>query len=352
MLCPVIRSLLLCSLVVALSACSSAERSAPRSSIADGMYDSEFPSTPSSSYLERIGESVQRLNSIAYYKTYFFGPQEHFRLAEVNAAVLNAHEQNSVYANSSTSGTATIIASGSQKIAFLTCAHIVAFPDTLIAYFPGPDRKPSPYVATFSILKRTALYVATLPEGGTVEVLALDRANDLAVVGHAYETSQPIMPPVLGYPLGNSEELHWGTFLYLFGYPAGTKVVTKGIVSSPDKDRRHSFIVDAVFGRGFSGGICLAIRDGIPNFEVVGLIKMVPAHTSYVLTPGRDRETDEIDLDLPYTGQVFIERRTEIEYGISQAISAETVREFLESHMIDLAQLGYSIDRTFLGNDR
>ncbi len=350
--CPAIRTLLVSCVVIVFSSCSSVEHSASRSPIADGEYDSEFPSTPSSSYLERIGESVQRLNSIAYYKTYFFGPQEHFRLEDVNNAVLNAHEQTSVYSNSSTSGTATIIYSGSRKIAFLTCAHIVAFPDTLVAYFPGPDRKPSPYVATFSLLKRTALYVATLPEGGTVDVLALDRVNDLAVVGHSYETSQPLLPPVLAYPLGSSEELHWGTFLYLFGYPAGTKVVTKGIVSSPDKDRRHSFIVDAVFGRGFSGGICLAIRDGIPNFEVVGLIKMVPAHTSYVLTPGRDHEADEIDLDLPYTGQMFIERRTQIEYGISQAISSETVREFLESHLLDLSQLGYSIDRVFLGKDR
>ncbi|HTY00851.1 MAG TPA: serine protease [Bacteroidota bacterium] len=352
MQCPVIRNMLLCSLAVALSACSSSGPVVTRSFVADGEYDSEFPTTPTSSYLERMGESIQRLNAVAYYKTYFFGPQERFRLTDVGEAVLSAHEATSVYANSTTSGTATVIVSGSRRIAFLTCAHIVAFPDTLTAYFPGADRKPSPYVATVSILKRTALYVATLPEGGTVEVLALDRANDLAIVGHRYESSQLLMPPVLPYALGKSDELRWGTFLYLYGYPAGIKVVTRGIVSSPNKDKKHSFVVDAVFGRGFSGGICLALRDGVPNFEVVGLIKMVPAHSSYVLTPGREHESDEIDLDLPYTGQIFIERRTEIEYGITQAISAETVREFLDSHMLDLSQLGYPLERSFLGTDR
>ncbi len=349
---PVLRTLLLCCLAFAVWSCSTVQPSVSRAPVVDGKYDSEFPSSPTSSYLERIAESVQRLNSIAYYKTYFFSPQEKFRATDINDGVLNAHEHNSVYANSSTSGTATIISSSSRKIAFLTCAHIVAFPETLITFFPGPDRNPSPFVATLSVLKRTALYVATLPEGGTVDVLALDRVNDLAVVGHTYESSQPLLPPVLSYPLGSSEELQWGTFLYLFGYPAGTKVITRGIVSSPNKDKRHSYVVDAVFGRGFSGGICLALRDGVPNFELVGMIKMVPAHTSYVLTPGRDRQADELDLDLPYTGQIFIERRTEIEYGITQAISAETIRDFLDSHLLDLSQLGYSIDRKFLGTDR
>lgn len=346
---PETRIALACTLAGLLAGCSPSVPIGSSARVVDGQYDSEFPSTPVSSYLEHIGESVQRLNAVAYYKTYFFNLQEEFRANDLTDAVLNAHEEKAVYSNSSTSGTATTIVSTSNRVAFLTCGHIVAFPDTVLTYFPGPNRKPSDYVATLSLLKRTALYIATLPEGGAVEILALDRTNDLAVVGHTYEDSQPGLPPVFSYSLGNSKELQWGTFLYMLGYPAGMKVVTKGIVSSPNKDKRHSYIVDAVFGRGFSGGICLALRDGVPNFEMVGLIKMVPAHTSYVLTPGREHDYDELDLDLPYTGQAYIERRTEIEYGVTQAVSAESIREFLEGHRLDLVQLGFSIDRKFLG---
>jgi hypothetical protein len=350
-MCPVIRVTPVLLVALFLLSCSSMPPASGRAPIIDGQYDSEFPSTPVSSYLERIGEAVQRINAIAYYRTYFFTPQERFRDADINGAVIQAHDRDAVYSNSSTSGTGVVLVSTSHKIALLTCSHIVSFPETLLTFFPGPDRRPSEFVASVSILKRTALYVATLPEGGTIEVLVMDRGMDLAVVGHSYESSQPHLPPVFAYPLGSSEQLQWGTFVYLFGFPAGNKVVTRGIVSSPNKDRRHAFIVDAVFGRGFSGGICLALRDGVPNFELVGLIKMVPARTSYVLTPGHQKEADEIDLDFPYTGPIYVERRTEIEYGVTQAISAESLKDFLESHEVDLSQMGYSFDRRFLGDN-
>jgi hypothetical protein len=347
---PVIRVTLVLFLALPLASCSSVPPVSGRGQVLDGRYDSEFPSSPVSSYLDRIAESVQRLNAVAYYKTYFFTEQERFRAKEIGEAVISAHEHDAVYSNSSTSGTALVLTSTNHRIALLTCAHVVSFPETLWTYFPGPDRRPSDFVASLSILKRTALYIATLPDGGAVDVLILDRARDLAVVGHTYESSQPRLPSVFPYPLGSSEELDWGTFLYLFGFPSGNKVVTRGIVSSPNKDRTHAFLVDAVFGRGFSGGICLALRDGPPHFEMVGMIKMVPARTSYVLTPGHQNEVDELDLDFPYTGKIFVERRTEIDYGITQAISAETVRDFLESHQVDLSQMGYTFDRMFLGD--
>jgi hypothetical protein len=115
-------------------------------------------------------------------------------------------------------------------------------------------------------------------------------------------------------------------------------------VSSPNKDRFGSFLIDAVFTRGFSGGLCLAIRDGIPNFELVGMIKLVSAHTSYVITPGKDTGSAEFDSSVPYTGDLFVERKTEIEYGVTQAISVERIREFLEANAALLSRRGYSIN--------
>ena len=70
-----------------------------------------------------------------------------------------------------------------------------------------------------------------------------------------------------------------------FGYPSGHKMVTKAIVSSPNKDRKGSFLLDAVLTPGFSGGIALAVRDGVPNFELVGLVQLVSGRTTYALGP-------------------------------------------------------------------
>ncbi len=313
--------------------------------VADGRYDSEFPTQPVSRYLAQITVSVLRLNSVAYYKTYSFGQHERVTTTGLAPGVLEAHESTSMYSSNTTSGTATVIASEGRRIALLTCAHVVSFPDTIYGYQYGPDHRPTAYLASVSVQKRLALYIASLPEGGVVEILAADRSLDLAVVGHTYEEALPLLPPVIDYPLGHAGDLDWGTFVYLFGYPSGNRVVTKAIVSSPHKDKRESFLVDAVFGRGFSGGICLAMRDGVPHFEIVGLIKMVPARTMNVVTPGRDHVADELDVETPYEGPFFIERRTEIEYGVTQAVSAEVVRSFLESNRQALAAKGFFLER-------
>ncbi|MCK7529466.1 MAG: hypothetical protein MZV64_73895 [Ignavibacteriales bacterium] len=53
-------------------------------------------------------------------------------------------------------------------------------------------------------------------------------------------------------------------------------MVTKAIVSNPSRDESGSFLVDAVVNNGMSGGLVLAIKDGVPNFEMVGMIQWVP----------------------------------------------------------------------------
>ncbi len=185
--------------------------------------------------------------------------------------------------------------------------------------------------------------MAVLPEGGELEILAMDRATDLAILGKQF-VSEPQYPiPAFPYPLGKARDLEWGTFVYLFGYPSGYRMVTKGIVSSPNRDRKGSFLVDAMFSRGFSGGVALAIRDGVPNFELVGIIKLVSARTSYVLTPGREDGDLVYDPSVPYAGPVYVEQKTEIESGITQAVSSEVVREFLESSVPVIAPRGYTL---------
>lgn len=103
------------------------------------------------------------------------------------------------------------------------------------------------------------------------------------------------------------------------------------------------FMVDAMFSRGFSGGIVLAIRDGVPNFELVGMIKLVSAHSSFVLTPEKDGGDLVFDPAVPYTGAVYVERKTEVESGITQAVSIESISDFMRTMEPFLLSKGYSI---------
>ncbi len=104
-------------------------------------------------------------------------------------------------------------------------------------------------------------------------------------------------------------------------------------------------MVDAMFSRGFSGGITLAIRDGVPNFELVGIVKLVSARSSFVLSPQKENGEVVYDPAIPYTGAVFVERKTEIESGLTQAVPVEAIREFIKNQAPLLREKGY-----FIGN--
>jgi hypothetical protein len=123
--------------------------------------------------------------------------------------------------------------------------------------------------------------------------------------------------------------------------------VTKAIVSNPNRDKYGSFLTDAVFNRGFSGGIVLAIRDGVPNFELVGMMKLVPGHQHYYLSPAKEGEQLEFDPNIPFTGDVYAESRVDIIYGVAPAIPAEMIVEFLKSNEETLIDQGYDL-RSFL----
>jgi hypothetical protein len=318
--------------------------------LSDGRYDSEFPYRGCSRQLEEISETVNMVSSIAYYRTYMFLPEERLMRGAVTAELLKRKEGSSVYVNSTASGTVTTLQYQDHRVLLVTCAHVVDFQDTVVEYHISADRRPTDYIKSIAVKEKQSNYAAVFPEGGELEVLALDRVADIALLGRKFETDPAVPLATFKYPFGRARELEWGTFVYLFGYPSGYKMATKGIVSSPNKDKRGTFMVDAMFSRGFSGGIVLAIRDGVPNFECVGMIKLVSAHTSYVLIPEKDGGDIVFDPAVPYTGEIFVERHTEIESGITQAVPAESILEFLRTQESGLLSKGYVLGPSLKGD--
>jgi hypothetical protein len=334
-------ALLICALIMA--GCSQSVLREVYPTLSDGHYDSEFPYRGCSKQLEEISESVNMLSCIAYYRTYFFLPEEHITREMITRELLRSRERSSVYVNSTASGTLTTLQYQDRRIVALTCAHVVGFDDTVFSYHIGMDRRATIYLKSIATKEKQSNYAAVFPEGGDLEILAEDRQADIALLGKRFDTDPAISPPVFKYPFGNAKDLEWGTFVYLFGYPSGFKMATKGIVSNPNKDRRGTFMVDAMFSRGFSGGIVLAIRDGVPNFELVGMVKLVSAHSSLVLTPEKDGGDLTFDPAVPYTGEIFVERKTEVESGITQAVPIEAIRTFIREQEPLIRSKGYTL---------
>ncbi len=337
----VVPLLVFLSLSLVFFSCSSYIMKEAYPTLNDGLYDSEFPYRGCSQQLEEIAQTVKRVTIMVHYKTYSFRREDSVRVSDVTGNFLDRQETLSAYQHHSTAGTGTLIYKDNSRFALLTCGHVVDFSDTIIARYVGLDYRITPFIRSISIKTNQLVFLNEVGGGIALDVLALDRTADLAILGQKLEPHQTTLLRVFAYPLGKSKDLEWGSFVYVFGYPAGYRMVTKGIVSLSSKPQ-GSFVVDAVVSPGSSGSIALAIRDGVPNFELVGMIKMIPAQTSYVLTPAKegDLEYDPIE---PYHGEVFVQRKAEIQQGIAVAIPTEAIVAFIERNHSRLSQRGYDL---------
>ncbi len=312
--------------------------------LGDGKYDSEFPYRDCSKQLNEVSQSIKMLYATAYYKTYFFSQDARIRMYELTREDILKKATVS-YSHNSVVGTGTVIYYDNKRVALLTCSHIVDFDDSVITYYSKEGETGT--IRSFSVLEKQINFIKDIPEGGEMEVLARDKENDIALIGKQFREEHPIGVPVFRYPIGRSKDLEWGTFIYIIGYPMGYKMITKGIVSSPNRDKKGSFLTDAPFNRGFSGGAVLAIRDGVPNFELVGLAKSVSAQYEYILTPGKNYDAAAYDPGIPYQGESFVELKTDIRYGITNVISTELIKEFIERNENQLIRKGFDLRYLF-----
>ena len=235
--------------IALLSVCSHRIYQTVYPTLNDGRYDSEFPYRNCSAELKQIGETVKMVNAVAYYRSYVFAEDRRVRKSQLQLEFIRQNTSEIIYYNQATAGTATIISRQSDRMALLTCAHIVNFPDTLVRYYALEDGKPSPFVQSLSVKEKQANYVTNIGNVGEMSILRIDEDKDLAILGVQFPASADRLVPVFDYPLGCARDLEWGSFVYLLGYPRGVKLVTRGIVSEPNRDKHGEFIIDALFNR-------------------------------------------------------------------------------------------------------
>lgn len=334
------KSLLLLLLVILAESCSSKIIMNRKT---DGSYDSEFPSQSSSHELREISETVKLISSIAYYKSYSFSLTDSVKKSSLNKFDSFRKVRNISTFERPASGTALLISASGGNATFLTCAHIINFPDTLLSYFSTEPGKKSDYIESISVKTGQSNYIPEYVINRDIEILDKDDRLDLAILGSSYEPADQAKIYAFQYPCGRAEELEWGDFVYIFGYPLNQKMLTSALVSSPGRDRSGSFYLDACINRGFSGGIVLAARNGVPNFELVGMISLVPAEYNDVLRPRPTEGDAEYNPAIPYTAETFADRDIKIVYGVAKATPIETITSYLKSREKYLLKRGYSI---------
>jgi len=328
-----------------ISACSTASYKEIYPTLADGKYDSEFPYKGASDELREISSTIKRIHSSVFYKTYTFDENSNLTLENLKNTNLRSIAISEGYADQSSSGTGTIIYFNEGKVGILTCAHVVEFPDTIISYFADSEGSFTKYIQVIFLKESQSIYAAGFPEGSEFELLVSEKKSDLAIIGKDYKALSDLRFPVFNYPVGKGKELDWGSFVYIFGYPIHQQMVTKAIVSNPNRDEFGSFLVDAVVNNGMSGGIVLAIRDGVPNFEMVGMIQWVPEEEENILVPKALKNNERYNPIVPYKGEEYVKRYSSIRYGIARVISAEKISSFIKENASILNKKKYYLDR-------
>jgi hypothetical protein len=261
------------------------------------------------------------------------------KVGAINDSLLNKAKE-SKFTFDSVSGTGTVIDVNNRDVVVLTCAHVFNRPDTLFSYYLTENNQKSDFIQSISLKLKQSNYIPGLRNAGEMDFLLMDKENDIALMGFKIEGNEPIGIHKIPYPFGKAKNLEWGSFVYMIGFPKGVELITKGIVSSPNRDGNGAFLLDALFNRGFSGGIILAIMDGAPNFEIVGIANSAYSDDENVLVPAVEWRYDE---SIPYEGDIYVRFKHNINYGLSQAVPSEAILRLIRLNQNEIEKKGFDL---------
>ncbi len=302
-------------------------------------YDTSPPAYGVSAALNKMAQSVYRLNVIAFYESYIFDKSAHITLDDFKRGKAERYAISRSVSNQSVLGTATVVYADHDKAALLTCAHVVNFPDTVVTYFPDS----SGIISNIAIKLKQMSYAAGL-NSPNVKLLATDDKHDIAILMATIQPEEDVR--VMPFPTGKSAALSWGTFVYVMGFPKGHKMVENGIVSKPDNNKTGFFLTNAIFNRGISGGPVFAVRNGTSHFEWVGIASSASVSTFFYLKPNIDI-ADTYSQSTSYKGELLINKKRMINYGVTFSVPMKEIVKFVLRIKPELEKHGFAIKQFF-----
>jgi S1-C subfamily serine protease len=302
-------------------------------------YQTGYPVQDVSRDIERIARSVKQTQILVSYDVFRFAREDAITENDVRVRTTYAKATEKYAIDHSVRGTATIYSRRGNRIELITNEHVTRVPDTIIVnYEESPGEQPatarSPkYVESVAIKTRQMNLVNELVGISLFSVIARDSALDIALIAVDLDGEPHSAIELLNVTAGDPSKLGWGSFVYVLGYPQGFKMVTRGIVSDPNRDRDHSFLIDGLWNRGISGGLILAVRGDTGELEWVGMARAASAHPELMLSPERRRLAEQ-GVSLPYEGRFYVEQVSRIDYGITFSVSMTAIQRFLRTSAV------------------
>ncbi|HNY02977.1 MAG TPA: serine protease [Bacteroidales bacterium] len=307
-----------------------------------GRYEGDFTGMAAQP-VDRVVPAVKKVYCVATYSTWQFRRDDRVTAYHLQKGFYRKMAWGVITTSETISGTGTVLQQNRDRIAVLTCAHVVTSPDTLISYYEPEGDDPIRYIQRFSLREKQEIWVADLTGCGPFAAVASDPALDIALLGaHCVSAAVTVSP----FPCaaGRAAALEWGTRLFILGYPMGHLVLTRGL-ASPSGRKGGAFFVDALLNKGYSGGILLATRSDGKGLELVGMVTSVNSTREEYLRPQPDHPSTPDWM--AYKGELFIGQSERIQYGLNTVIPVESIFNFMLDHRQDFLNEGFLPDQFF-----
>ncbi|MCA0446928.1 MAG: serine protease [Bacteroidetes bacterium] len=325
-----------------LMACSSSsEKQGLFSLSTTDTYMNQYPPDLDSDMLETISQSVILVNSMTYYRVYYFPESKNISLPDIKRRSPEAYATELKIKNEPSTGTGLVLQFREGKLAVLTCHHVVVKSDSIWQFYTAKNPAGYPYVRTLAVKINTDLFLPEYPELDKLTILASDQNPDVAILGQTINNDLSLKLEEFKGQIGNSEKLKLGSLAYHFGYPAAQKQLTTGLITI-SKKRPDSFITDAVINRGYSGGPVFAYRFNSTEPDWIGMTRSAPIHYEWVVAPMEDFD-ESVEVREFSEGKLLIKRQTIQHYGTANIISIRAILDFLNQNQERLQKLGYNL---------
>ena len=274
------------------------------------------------------------------YRQYNFKLSENVTKKNIDDFITHQKKQGNINRQNSV-GSGIIIASQGDKILILSAAHIYNYPQKIYHNFNKKNYQNN--ISVFAQKVAQKQYIVTNNEIVTLEKLVQDKSKDIVLL-MGKEVTDTISLAEIQYKFGNSSQIEVGNYIYLFGFPTGKEIISNGIIS-PLK-YKGEFIINTPFNKGMSGGAVFGLKESTPQvtLELLGIANSAAAKYSYLLTPEEEARTKDYNRNLPYRGNIFIKRKSDLKYGITYVTGINSIKNFLIDNRKIIEQEGFNLN--------
>ncbi|NOZ60895.1 MAG: serine protease [Calditrichaeota bacterium] len=285
--------------------------------------------------LEKIQRTMVKIVCSAYYENYYYlvpSPKNK------NASLEDLLYKKQLTTNS-VSGSALILNRNPSNILLLSAYHIFDFPDTVRVFYKDENGNATANLQSVSIKYDQRIFI-THHDGtrSLGHLFSSEQRNDIALLETKAAENQ-LLENSFTAPFAQESDLKFGKEAYLIGYPKGFLFISRGLISpSPYPNK---FMVSAAFNRGFSGGIVLAFKEGKDSYVYLGMANSMAYDSQIVLVPDETLPRLDNFRDFPYTDNAYVKELKMVNYGLTFAIKANIIANFLEQERERLRRRGF-----------